>query len=90
VLLFNERTQIYDLIYSSSYPQPAGEDLKAWGPIVETFEHFPYPTPSMGFFDAQIMQDNNTVTPLLPGATLMGGHNPTISRDYNYSFVVRW
>jgi hypothetical protein len=97
VLLYNEKTKYYDLIYSSKYGLSGGEEPWHWGPIVETFDKFPYPTSDLGFFDAQIMQDSNPIRPLIPADTYCRNDYPGNGFELvfggatqHYSFVVHW
>src|SRR5258708_30829229 len=56
VLLFNAKYNVYDFIYSNSFPADHAGYYK-WGPIIETSAEMSFYTNSIGFFDAYIMQD---------------------------------
>ncbi len=95
VMVFNSSTNNYDLVYSHEYDLPASEQTKFlwWGPIVETFHPFPFPTNKLGFFDAQLVQDEAGPVLLTPAVTdLKGNHGPpTINFERkHFSFVVHW
>ena len=97
-MLYNEKAQAYDLIYSNDYelPPEIEHDYHWWGPIVETFEPFPYPTNEIGFFDAQILQDGAAPRLLTDDLTYLKAdhaHDPgfvSVLDQPHYSFIVRW
>lgn len=98
VMLYNQNTQNYDLVYRNDYNLPVNDEGKYlwWGPIVETFAPFPYSTKVIGFFDAQLLQDDNAPRLLTSDLTDLKeqyadhpGFKIAFAKS-NYSFVVSW
>lgn len=95
VLLYNEKTQRYDLIYGSEYeldPSQEGHYL-FWGPMIEVAD-FPYTTREIGFFDVYIMQDSRISQLLTQDVAHIVADCPPPAGNLilkeNYSFVAHW
>jgi len=95
VMLLNRQTGNYDLVYSNEYElaQTDEDNYKFWGPIVETFPPFPFTINNVGFFEAQLLQDDRPAKLLTPDVTHFhvdhAGYQVVLQED-NYSFIVHW
>ena len=95
VMLLNRQTGNYDLVYSNEYDlaQTDEDNYKWWGPIVETFPPFPFTINDVGFFEAQLLQDDRPPKMLTTDVTNLRTDHPgfeVVLRDPNHSFVVHW
>jgi hypothetical protein len=95
VMLLNRQTGNYDLVYSNEYElaQTDEDNYKWWGPIVETFPPFPFTINDVGFFEAQLLQDDKPPKMLTSDVTNLRTDHPgfqVVLRDPNHSFVVHW
>jgi hypothetical protein len=95
VMVYNQNTQGYDLVYSSQYDLPSLEEENYlwWGPIVETFPPFPFSINDVGFFDAQLLQDGDPPALLTTTVTDLETNHAgakVVFDQPNYSFVVHW
>lgn len=95
VFLLNRTTSHYDWIYSNEYElaQIDEDDYKWWGPIVETFPPFPFTINNVGFFDAQLLQDDKPAQMLTPDVTNLRVDHPgytVVLNEANHSFIVHW
>ncbi len=95
VMLYNENSHAYDLVYSNEYDLNPADEQKylSWGPIVETFPPFPFGTNDIGFFDAQLIQDGGAAKSLTEDVTNLridfAGFK-IVLKSPNYSFIVHW
>ena len=95
VMVYRQNTNVYDLVYSSEYDLDPQEetDFLWWGPIVETFPPFPFSINNIGFFDAQLLQDERPPALLTANFTHLEANQPgaqVVFAQPNYSFVVHW
>jgi hypothetical protein len=95
VMLYNPNTDKYDLVYSHAYDLATIDEKKYlwWGPIVETFPPFPFTINSLGFFDAQLLQDESPPVMLTNDVTELKTDHAGVQVVFaraNYSFIVHW